>query len=82
MSTISLDQFLQLTATELTVVQDSISLETPFRHIPTWNSLNALLYISKINEETGIFITSGDLSELHSLADIFNLINLRSNGAN
>lgn len=82
MSILSLDQFLQLTATELAVPQDSISLSTPFRSIPTWSSLNALIYISRINEETNVFITSGDLSELHSLADIFSLINAQHNGTN
>lgn len=82
MSTLSLDKFLQLTAAEFTVSQESISLDTVFRHIPSWNSLNALLYISKINEETGVFITSGDLSALVSLADIFNLINSQCNGTN
>jgi|LakMenEpi03Aug12_release.lakeMendotaPanAssembly.Ray.scaffolds.fasta_scaffold4843005_1 acyl carrier protein len=77
-----IETFLDFTAYELSISNNSISLETRFRNIPTWSSLNALIYISRINEKTNVLITSGDLSEIDNLGDIYNLIKERSNGYN
>ncbi len=74
--------FLDFTASELSISQNSISLETRFRDIPTWSSLNALIYISRINEETNVLITSGDLSEIDNLGEIYQLIKERKHGHN
>lgn len=72
--------FLEFTANELMVSLDEINFETEFRSISSWSSLNALIYISSINEETGVFISSTDLAQLNSIQDIYNLILSRSNG--
>jgi acyl carrier protein len=77
-----IETFLDFTSSELSISKKSISLETCFRDIPSWSSLNALIYISRINEETNVLITSGDLSELNSLKDIYRLINERKHGNN
>ncbi|MFN3446049.1 MAG: hypothetical protein ACK44D_09925 [Bacteroidia bacterium] len=77
-----IESFLDFTASELSISKNSISLETQFRDIPSWSSLNALIYISRINEETDVLITSGDLSELNSLGDIYRLTKTRKNGTN
>ena len=77
-----IETFLDFTAYELSISNNSISLETRFRNIPTWSSLNALIYISRINEKTNVLITSCDLSEIDNLGDIYNLIKERSNGYN
>jgi hypothetical protein len=73
--------FLKFTATELLIPFDKISLNDEFRGLPTWSSLNALVYISRINEETNVFISSIELADLLTLNDIFNLISFKSNGA-
>lgn len=70
------------TATELMVPLEKISLETEFRQISTWSSLNALIYISRINEETGVLISTGDLVISRTIDDIYQLIRKRYNGAN
>jgi acyl carrier protein len=72
--------FLEFTANELMVSLDEINLETEFRSISSWSSLNALIYISCINEETEVFISSTDLAQLISIKDIYNLVLSRSNG--
>jgi acyl carrier protein len=77
-----IETFLDFTSSELSISKNSISLETRFRDIPSWSSLNALIYISRINEETNVLITSGDLSEIVNLGDIYKLIKERSNGYN
>ena len=77
-----IETFLEFTAYEMSIAKNSISLETRFRDIPSWSSLNALIFVSRINEETNILITSGDLSNLDKLEDIFLLIKNRKNGDN
>jgi acyl carrier protein len=72
--------FLEFTANELMVSLTDINFETEFRFISSWSSLNALIYISSINEETGVFISSSDLVQLISIQDIYNLILSRFNG--
>ena len=73
-STISFLEFTQLAAEELLTDFNALKPETQFRTLPNWSSLNALLLISKINEKTGVFISSSDLSELNSIKDIYTLI--------
>ncbi len=75
-----IETFLDFTASELSISKNSISLETRFREVPSWSSLNALIYISRINEETNVLITSGDLSGIDNLGDIYTLIKERKNG--
>lgn len=67
-------EFLQFTATELMISVDSLSMGTEFRKIPTWSSLNALIYVSRINEESGVLISANDLVSSKTLEDIYRLI--------
>lgn len=66
--------FLKLIAEELLVSVDSIALNTPFRQIPTWTSLNSLLVISKIHEVTGVMISAKYIAESITLSDIYQLV--------
>lgn len=59
---------------------DDISLNTPFRLIPTWSSLNALLLVSRINEEFNVLISAAELAELVTINDLFQLITAKRNG--
>jgi acyl carrier protein len=67
---------IQLTAGEFNISVDQLSLNSKFRELPKWSSLNALLFISKINEETGVLISSATLAEMTTLGDINDFINL------
>lgn len=72
--------FLTFTSNELMVPLDAINFETEFRSISSWSSLNALIYISRINEESDVFISSSDLAKLKTIGDIHDLIQTRING--
>ncbi|MEO0038061.1 MAG: hypothetical protein RIQ59_1272 [Bacteroidota bacterium] len=72
--------FLKFTSDELMVELDAINFETEFRLISSWSSLNALIYISRINEESDVFISSSDLAKLKTIGEIHNLIQSRING--
>jgi acyl carrier protein len=75
------DHFLRFTATELQVNPSHISSDTEFRNIITWSSLNALLFISRVNEETNVLISAADLAGCKTIGDIHNLVIQRYDGA-
>jgi acyl carrier protein len=78
---VSFNDFIDLVASELLVVDtSSISDTTNFRNLPNWSSLNALILISKVNENYGVFISSSDLASLNTLGDLHQLIAQIING--
>lgn len=68
------EYFSQLFCDELSIDKQLISASTNFRDIPTWGSLNALLLISRINEEYDVFLTSSDLALCTTILDIYSVI--------
>lgn len=74
-------QFIQFTAEELAISIEEISLDTEFRNLSVWSSLNALLYISRVFDETSCLISTSDLVRLKTFGDIFNHLNSKLNGA-
>lgn len=64
-------EFLQIIAEELEIDSEELNLETEFRSIPNWSSLNALLVVSRINDETDVLISTSDLANCKTLKDIF-----------
>lgn len=79
-SIITFQAFIQFTAEELFTSVEHLKHDTLFRELPNWSSLNALLLISKVNEVTGVFISSNDLAELNTIGDIYELILAKANG--
>jgi acyl carrier protein len=77
---LTIEKFLQFTADELLVNSDEINMNTTFRSIRTWSSLNALVYISRINEETDVLISASDLASCQTLEEIHLLLKSRLNG--
>lgn len=75
------DHFLRFTASELQVPFEQLTEQTEFRKIGTWSSLNALLFISRVNEETNVLISAADLAGCTTVGDIHRLITNRYHGA-
>ena len=67
-------KFLSFTSKEFQVQDGSTSLSTEFRDLPNWSSLNALIFISAINDAFGVLISSTDLSKSKTLGDLFTII--------
>ena len=76
----SLSDFLAVSATELITPIELLSVDTIFREIPNWTSLNALLLISRLNELTGVFISSSDLADIRTLGELYALVVNKQNG--
>ena len=54
---------------------NKVNLSIKFRELDNWSSLNALILISRINEETGVIISASDLSNLITVGELFTFIN-------
>ncbi len=74
------DSFLGFVASELMIAETEITFETEFRKIATWSSLNALIFISRINEELDVLISSADLAAIKTINEIYNLVLTKANG--
>ncbi len=72
--------FLTFISTELLVSLEDISMSTELRQIRTWSSLNALVLISRINEEIDVIISSVDLASIGSIADLYSFLLAQKNG--
>ncbi|MFM7005761.1 MAG: acyl carrier protein [Flavobacteriales bacterium] len=70
----------QLVHEEFQIAYEDLSDQSLFREFDNWSSLSALLFISAITEQTGVFISSIDLSKWHTLADIQKFIDSKQHG--
>jgi acyl carrier protein len=55
-------------------------MRTELRQIRTWSSLNALVLISRINEELDVIISSVDLSRINTIAELYSFLLIQKNG--
>jgi acyl carrier protein len=74
----TLEHFLDFCQDELDC--EGLTAQTEFRTLPTWSSLNALLFIARINEEYHVLVSAADLLNSSSLGDIYQLVITRSHG--
>jgi|GEM_PF-3311717 hypothetical protein len=81
MSALTIHVFIDFTAQELNVPVANLHEDVPFKTISTWSSLNALIYLSRIHVETGVLLSSQELSELHTLRNLYDRIILKQNDA-
>lgn len=68
------ERFKEIISEEFNMPLDKIHGDIIFRELDAWTSLHALLFIARINEESGVMISSNDLSKCEVLNDIYKLI--------
>jgi acyl carrier protein len=54
-----------------------VTLETPFRQIPEWDSLASVMIVAQIYADHGVQISGEELESCHTLADLKTLIELK-----
>lgn len=64
-------EFLKLLQDELAINESDISLDSSYRELRNWSSLNALLIVSKIHEETGILISPVTMASAITVRDLY-----------
>jgi acyl carrier protein len=70
----SLIEFINVIEPEFDDIEKgSIRPDTDFRSIEGWNSMMALIVISKINKSFKVTITSNELAQSKSISDLYNL---------
>lgn len=52
----------------------SLTMETEFREIEEWSSLNALLIVAMVDTEYGITLTGDDIVKSKTISDIYNIV--------
>lgn len=72
---VSEKDFLKYIAEELELSEQDLSLKDVFREIPNWTSLNALLVVSRINDEADVLLSTSELAKCVTLKDIYTLVN-------
>ena len=56
------------------VESNTLSMDTEFKNIEEWSSLNALLLIAMADSEYGITLTGGDIRNSKTVQDLYNII--------
>lgn len=69
-----LDDFVSFLQEELLLDKDEINAQSTFRSLRTWSSLNALIVISRIHEETDVLISASDLAKCSTVEEIHQLV--------
>lgn len=69
-----ISDFISFLESELILSNGEVLAEIEIRSLRTWSSLNALILISRINDETEILITAEDLAKCKTVADLHQLI--------
>jgi acyl carrier protein len=67
-------EFINFTAREFQLKPNELDLSDEFRNLRNWSSLNALIYISAINDNYGVLISSTELSKSKTLENLYHLI--------
>ncbi|MEZ4890373.1 MAG: phosphopantetheine-binding protein [Crocinitomicaceae bacterium] len=65
-----LTDFIQFLESELLLDKGEVQATSQLRQLRTWSSLNALILISRINDETAIVLTASDLAKCITVADL------------
>jgi acyl carrier protein len=76
----SSELYFKILSEELMTGTLDVKPDMEFRLIPTWSSLNALLLVSRLNEEFNVLISASELAQLVTIHDLFELIELKRNG--
>ncbi|MCO5261134.1 MAG: hypothetical protein M9916_13425 [Crocinitomicaceae bacterium] len=70
-----LTDFIAFLESELLLENGEVNENSELRSLRTWSSLNTLILISRVNDETGILIGAGDLVKCITVMDLFNFLN-------
>lgn len=76
-----LADFMLFLEDELLLNPGEVQPDIHFKSLRTWSSLNALILISRINDETGIFISASDLANCQTVLDLHKMVQNKIHGA-
>lgn len=68
------DDFTDLLSEELSIEKAEIQSDFLFRELRNWNSLNALLIISRIHEVSEKLISPAQLATANTVQEFYNLL--------
>ena len=74
-------KLMEIISEELLLPTASFSMHALFRELPNWSSLNALVILSRIFEESDVLISSSELMQCKTIDDIYQKVK-EANGTN
>jgi acyl carrier protein len=72
--------FHEFIAKELGINSTDFTLDSKFRELTIWSSLNALYLMTRISEEENVFISAAEIASCTTFNDILKLIQEKING--
>ena len=67
-------KFLVLFKSQFEEKKDEIYFETPFKDLPEWSSMQALIIITTFHEEFNVILHEKELKTAVTVEDLYNLI--------
>jgi len=55
------------------------NLETHFRELDEWSSLNALAILNMISKKYSVFLKPGEMKTVNTIQELFNLVKSKEN---
>jgi len=74
------DPFIEKFAFAIEVDAESLSLDTEFKSLPAWDSLNTLSVIAMADADYGVALSGKDIEDATTVADLEKLVKMRLSG--
>lgn len=73
-----IDDFIGKFAFAIEVEADTLTLDTRFKELPSWDSLNTLAVIAMADADYGVTVTGRDIEASTTVSDIWTIISSKS----
>jgi acyl carrier protein len=78
---VTIDDFIGKFAFAIEVEADTLTLDTRFKELPSWDSLNTLAVIAMADADYGVTVTGRDIEASTTVADIWAIISSKCTAA-
>ncbi len=75
----TIDDFIKSFAFAIEVESDTLTPNTQFKELPTWDSLNALSVIAMADADYNVTLTGQSISDSRTIADLWNIVSAKRN---
>lgn len=74
----TIEDFIEKFAFAIEVEADTLALNTRFKELPSWDSLNTLAVIAMADADYGVSLTGKDIEVSETVSDIWTIISTKS----
>ncbi|AND69564.1 MULTISPECIES: acyl carrier protein [Dyella] len=77
----TIDDFIEKFAFAIEVEADTLTPDTRFKELPSWDSLNTLAVIAMADADYGVTVTGRDIEASSTVNDIWAIVSSKSTAA-